>query len=78
MEAKSLWDRKLFVNGCRISDTRHYVKHSASIGYPPPFMRKNLRLAAVEDETVRVMNILQACEKETIFEYSEGNNWGNY
>ena len=37
---------------------------------------KNLRLAAVEEETAKIMSTLQANEKEVIFEYNEGNHFG--
>lgn len=37
---------------------------------------KNLRLAAVEEETEKIMSTLQANEKEVIFEYNEGNHFG--
>jgi predicted alpha/beta superfamily hydrolase len=37
---------------------------------------KNLRLAAVEEETAKIMSSLQANEKEVIFEYNEGNHFG--
>ena len=37
---------------------------------------KNLRLAAVEEETAKIISTLQANEKEVIFEYNEGNHFG--